>query len=185
MVITSLDVVLALTRRRREQMGQGAERIYTVLSEASKKGQVFGNPFHSLSFTRERSERKYEPKESTHTAQENLPARKNKKNQTKSLAFVSSDLLLWRWLESCAGLQLGLDLPSNDYLFELLLESWHLYRGHPSRPVQKVPAKNRISRNKSERKAQGDIRRTPPAFSLIPNNVNTALSRLTVAWCGL
>lgn len=65
-------------------MGQGAERIYTVLSEASKKGQVFGNPFHSLSFTRERSERKYEPKGSTHTAQENLPARKTKKKNKQS-----------------------------------------------------------------------------------------------------
>lgn len=120
-----------------------------------------------------------------HTPHRKISQPEKPKKQTKSLVFVSSDLLLWRWLESCAGLQLGLDLPSTDYLFELLLESWHLYRGHPSRPVQKVPAKNRISRNKNERKAQGDMRSTPPAFSLIPNNVNTALSRLTVAWCGL
>lgn len=83
-------------------MGQGAERIYTVLSEASKKGQIFGNPFHGLSFTRELFERKYELKESTHTAQGNLPAQKtNKQKKLKSLTFVSSDLLLWRWLKSC------------------------------------------------------------------------------------
>lgn len=44
MVITSLDVVLALTGGREEQMGQGAEKIYTVLSEASKKGHSFWQP---------------------------------------------------------------------------------------------------------------------------------------------
>jgi hypothetical protein len=36
------------------------------------KDTVFGNPFHSLSFTRELSERKYRLKESTHITQEKL-----------------------------------------------------------------------------------------------------------------
>lgn len=38
------------------------------------KDTVFGNPFHSLSLTRELSERKYKLKESTHIAQEKLPS---------------------------------------------------------------------------------------------------------------
>lgn len=66
-------------------MGQGAERIYTVLSEASKKGQVFGNPFHSLSFTRELSERKYELKESTHIPHRKSPSPENQKNKQSPL----------------------------------------------------------------------------------------------------
>lgn len=84
-------------------MGQGAERIYTVLSEASKKGQVFGNPFHSLSFTRELSERKYELKESTHThtAQKiSQPGKKQKKiNKVPCFCFFGFASL--RWLKSC------------------------------------------------------------------------------------
>lgn len=85
-------------------MGQGAERIYTVLSEASKKGQVFGNPFHSLSFTRELSERKYELKESTHT---HTPHRKSpspekpKKKTNKVPCFCFFGFASLRWLKSC------------------------------------------------------------------------------------
>lgn len=50
-----------------------------------------------------------------HTPHRKISQPEKPKKQTKSLAFVSSDLLLWRWLKSCTGLQLGLDLPSTIY----------------------------------------------------------------------
>lgn len=43
------------------------------------KDTVFGNPFHSLSLTRELSERKYKLKESTCITQEKLPIQEQNK----------------------------------------------------------------------------------------------------------
>lgn len=104
-------------------MGQGAERIYTVLSEASKKGQVFGNPFHSLSFTRELSERKYELKESTHThtPHRKSPSQENQKNKVPCFCFfgfasleVAEILLVHKLALGCSWVW---TLPSTEHLF--------------------------------------------------------------------
>lgn len=79
MVITSSDVVLALMGGRRKQTDKVKREFTRFPLKHLTKDTVFGNPFHSLSLTRELSERKYKIKESTCIAQEKLPIQEQNK----------------------------------------------------------------------------------------------------------